>query len=454
MGDQISTKNPSAKDNHFVAQSEGLKMTYKAIKTDYVTSTVTSDSLITFRKKFYFPNDMVMKVPTRSDCARFPPPGFVTVYEFSLRAGLRFSPSPKLIDILTICGVSLSQLSYKIMSIIMGLIGRISFRSNWLNIRTLDPSKSWISDFFFVQNDWNLLKKWGKLKKLPIPLYIRAEDLLKILKLSDINALYYEVRYLSRYIDEEHLFKMGLSTQAGRSHAQMLKKLVKVPKAVTQPSKAPSKRPGSEEDLQASKKKKVEEILLIQYADFKLEMIKTLNDWNNKFVKIKYLQGEYKKKSDGKIKEMKTVEDKLAECRAELTNIMTSASLQNQQMDRLHIKLEARNHIYDVEVKDLEAYCIEEGFIRGFMKGVCTLQRKIGAEIEGLTPNQASIDHSSDSGGEEIESELQKALSLSRRRMILRSCRIVLMLVVPLCFLSSDEYMRLVLMLLYDVRDI
>ncbi|KAH0462744.1 hypothetical protein IEQ34_010319 [Dendrobium chrysotoxum] len=105
---------------------------------------------------------MVMKVPTRSDCARFPPPGFVTVYGFSLRAGLRFLPSPELIDILTICGVSLAQLSYRAMSIIMGLIilfrdcgavlspvcfswmgrlisdtqGRISFRSKWLDIHT------------------------------------------------------------------------------------------------------------------------------------------------------------------------------------------------------------------------------------------------------------------------------------------------------------------------------
>ncbi|KAH0466588.1 hypothetical protein IEQ34_003826 [Dendrobium chrysotoxum] len=93
-----------------------------ANKTDDVISTITGDSLITFRKKFYFPNDMVMKVPTTSNRARFPPLGFVTIYEFSLRAGLRFPPSPKLIDILTIYKVSLSQLSYRAMSIIMGLI--------------------------------------------------------------------------------------------------------------------------------------------------------------------------------------------------------------------------------------------------------------------------------------------------------------------------------------------
>ncbi|KAH0450563.1 hypothetical protein IEQ34_021255 [Dendrobium chrysotoxum] len=150
------------------------------------------------------------------------------------------------------------------------------------------------------------------MRELPIPLHLGAEELLKILKFSDIDTLHYEVRYLSRYIDEEYLFKVGLSTQAGRSHAQMLKK-----------SKS---------------------------AAFKI-----------------------------------IVED--------------------------HIQ-EARNHIYDVEVKALEVDCMEEGFIRGFMKGVRAVQRKTGAEIDGLTPSQASGDPSSDSGGEEIESELHKAFSL------------------------------------------
>ncbi|KAH0452878.1 hypothetical protein IEQ34_017202 [Dendrobium chrysotoxum] len=475
---------------------------------DDVISTVTGDALLAFRKKFYFSNDMVVKVPARSDRACSPPPGFVTVYEFSLRAGLRFPPSPELSDILTICVVSLAQLSYRAISIIMGLIvlfrergavlspdclsrmgrlvgdtqGRISFRSKWLDIRTRDPSKSWISDFFY----------------LPISLHLGAEELLKILKFSDIDTLHYEVRYLSRYIDEEYLFKVGLSTQVGRSHAQMLKKSVKVSEASIQSSKIPPKRPGSEDNVQAVKKKRVEEVLAVTSKDLHIspsksyipedvlkhqcigcrrteelsvQMTKALNDWNDEFVKIKYLQGEYKKKHDGKLKEMQVVEQQLAECRAELANMMTSASIQNQKIDCLHIELvdaqttinqqmkdqeilvaenkrlqsmlsereaqqllstviddfkksaafkiivedhiqEARNQIYDVEVKALEADCMEEGFIRGFMKGVRTVQRKTGAEIDGLTPSQASGDPSSDSGGKEIESELQKAFSL------------------------------------------
>ncbi|KAH0456945.1 hypothetical protein IEQ34_014852 [Dendrobium chrysotoxum] len=100
MGDLASSKIPS-EDRH-AQQSEVPKRTQKAPKADDVISTVTEDSFISFRKKFHFPNDLVMKVPARTDRACFPPPGYVTVYEFSLRAGLRFPPSSELIDILTL----------------------------------------------------------------------------------------------------------------------------------------------------------------------------------------------------------------------------------------------------------------------------------------------------------------------------------------------------------------
>ncbi|KAH0433178.1 hypothetical protein IEQ34_027075 [Dendrobium chrysotoxum] len=263
MSDHTSERNPPAQEDHPVHRSEGSKKIHKTPKSDDVISTITEDSFISFRKRFYFPNDLVMKVPVRSDRARFPPLGYVTVYESNLRAGLRFPSSPELIDILTICGVSLSQFSYRAMSIIMGLI--VLFRdrgvvlsieclslmghlfSDWLDIRTRDPSKGWISDFFYVQNDWKLQEWWGKLKDLPAPLHIGAKDLLKILKLPDLDALHYEVRYLSRYIDEEHLFKVGLSTQGGRSSAQMLKRSVKVSEVV--PQKNHSKRSGSDSDF-------------------------------------------------------------------------------------------------------------------------------------------------------------------------------------------------------------
>ncbi|KAH0453065.1 hypothetical protein IEQ34_017389 [Dendrobium chrysotoxum] len=73
---------------------------------------------------------------------------------------------------------------------------------------------------------------------------------------------------------------------------------------------------------------------------------------------------------------------------------------------------EARDHIYEVEVKALEQQCLDEGFIRGFLKGVHLVQRKAGVEVEGLTPSHASDDFPLDSDGYEVESELQKAFTL------------------------------------------
>ncbi|KAH0453305.1 hypothetical protein IEQ34_017629 [Dendrobium chrysotoxum] len=84
--------------------------------------TITSDSLIIFHKKFHFPNDLAVKTPEKSNRACFPPSGYLTIYEMSLRAGLRFPPAPELINISTICGVILSHFSCRAMSIVMGLI--------------------------------------------------------------------------------------------------------------------------------------------------------------------------------------------------------------------------------------------------------------------------------------------------------------------------------------------
>ncbi|KAH0471068.1 hypothetical protein IEQ34_000791 [Dendrobium chrysotoxum] len=83
----------------------------------------------------------------------------------------------------------------------------------------------------------NLHEKWGKLKDLSTSLHVTAEDLLKMLNLLDVDTLHYAVRYLSRYIDEEYLFKLGISTQAWRSHTHMRKKLTKDPKAVSSPKR-------------------------------------------------------------------------------------------------------------------------------------------------------------------------------------------------------------------------
>ncbi|KAH0459963.1 hypothetical protein IEQ34_010626 [Dendrobium chrysotoxum] len=170
-------------------------------------------------KNFHIPNDVVTTVPKRSDRASLPPPGYLTVNETSLRAGLRFPPSAELVEILRRCGVCLSQFSYRAMSVTVGLIAlfrdrgtvltpehlsrmgrltsdmqrRVTFRCKWLDMRTRDPAKNWSSSYFFVRNDWGLLEKWGKMRDLPTPLHVGEEDIMRLLKVPDVEHLLYEV---------------------------------------------------------------------------------------------------------------------------------------------------------------------------------------------------------------------------------------------------------------------
>ncbi|KAH0450866.1 hypothetical protein IEQ34_021558 [Dendrobium chrysotoxum] len=188
-----------------------------------MVSTITSYSLIVFRKKFYFPNDLIIRAPQNLDQVYFPPSRCLTIYEISLRVGLQFFLPSELIDISTTCGVSISQFSYRAMSIVIGLI--VFFRDHG---EVLTPeffshmgrftcdiqshrSKSWDSEFFFVKNNWNLIKKWGKLKELPVLLHIGEEDILGDLKILDVKNLLYEICYLSKYIEDDYLFKVGCS---------------------------------------------------------------------------------------------------------------------------------------------------------------------------------------------------------------------------------------------------
>ncbi|KAH0467370.1 hypothetical protein IEQ34_004608 [Dendrobium chrysotoxum] len=172
-----------------------------------------------------------------------------------------------------------------------------------------------------------MLEKWGKMKDLPAPLHVQEEDIMRILKVSDIEHLLFEVRHMSRYTEEEFLFKVGLSFHAGRSDAKMSRTLI-AEKEVALSGSEPSK----------------------VIEDFKKSIV------------------------------FKTI-------------------IQD------HVQ-EARDHIYDIEVKALEQQCIEDGFIWGFLKGVRLMQRKTRVQVEGVTPSQASDDFPSGSDGDEIESEL------------------------------------------------
>ncbi|KAH0457373.1 hypothetical protein IEQ34_012688 [Dendrobium chrysotoxum] len=98
-----------------------------------------------------------MKVPAKSDRACFPPWDIVMLIVMGLIALFRDR------------GVVLSSECLSRMGrLFSDAQGRVSFRSKWLDIRTRDPPKGWISNFFYVQNDWNLQEKWGKLKELSV----------------------------------------------------------------------------------------------------------------------------------------------------------------------------------------------------------------------------------------------------------------------------------------------
>ncbi|KAL0909439.1 hypothetical protein M5K25_020311 [Dendrobium thyrsiflorum] len=97
-----------------------------------------------------------------------------------------------------------------------------------------------------------------------------------------VENLLYAVCYLDKYVEEHYLFKVGMSIHAGRSHATILKK-------------------------------------------------------SNKVQEIKYLQEEYKRKYEGKITEMRAIENQLAECIIELATMITSISLFGVDLQKGHV---------------------------------------------------------------------------------------------------------------------
>ncbi|KAH0467262.1 hypothetical protein IEQ34_004500 [Dendrobium chrysotoxum] len=182
-------------------------------------------------------------------------------------------------------------------------------------MRSRDPAKSWPNSYFFVRNDWGLLEKWGKMRDLLAPLHVGEEDIMRLLKVPDVEHLLYKVRYLNK-----------ISVQGW-----------------------PILSPREDAALTSFESSRIIE-------DFK------------KSIAFKII-----------------IQD--------------------------HVQ-EARDHIYEVEMKALEQQCLDDGFIRGFLKGVRLMQRKTRVEVEGLTPSQASDDFPPGSDGDEIKSELQKAFAL------------------------------------------
>ncbi|KAH0463906.1 hypothetical protein IEQ34_006692 [Dendrobium chrysotoxum] len=311
-------------------------------------------------KNFHIPNDVVTTIPKRSDRAGLPPPGYLT-FSKTMTVGL--------IALFKDRGAVLTpEHLLRMGRLTSDMQGRVTFRCKWLDMCTRFPANSWSSSYFFVRNDWGLLEKWGNMRDLPAPLHVGEKDIMRLLKVPDIEHLLYEVRYLNKYIEEEFMFKVGLSFHPRRSDARMLKPTSKVPEPPAPVPKAAFKRQVGGEDPQILlKKKKLEgaaastskvppvsspvkfrvprDVLsnqcLSRGTELEAELTGALNEWNAEFVKLKTM---------------------------------------------------FRRLAYEVEVKALEQQCLDDGFIRGFLKGVCLMQRKIEVEVEGLTPSQASDD--------------------------------------------------------------
>ncbi|XP_020597331.1 branched-chain-amino-acid aminotransferase 5, chloroplastic-like [Phalaenopsis equestris] len=112
-----------------------------------------------------------------------------------------------------------------------------------------------------------------------------------------------------------------------------------------------------------------------------------LRIWNSEFVKNKNFQGEYKRWYESGVETITSLESQLTQCN---TTIATSLSLQLQDLQKL-----------------VGGWWKHEP---AFVKGSRALQRRTEIIIEGLTPSQALKDSSSDSDGDDIESELKKLL--------------------------------------------
>ncbi|KAH0465088.1 hypothetical protein IEQ34_005191 [Dendrobium chrysotoxum] len=245
---------------------------------------------------------------------------------------------------------------------------------------------------------------------------------MRLLKVPDIEHLLYEL-----------LFKVGLSFHAWRLDAWMLKLTFKVPEP---PISALMVAPKCQ---------------LSRCTELEAELMGALNEWNSKFIKVKYLQGEYKRKYDHKTREAKNqqidhLQVDLERAHAMITQfhedqrasvekvVMLEAKNKRSQtliseketaltgfessrviedfMKSIAFKIIIQDHIQEAHDHIYEVECIDEGFIWGFLKGVRLVQRKTRVEVEGLTPSQASDDSPLDSDGDEIESELQKAFAL------------------------------------------
>ncbi|KAH0456092.1 hypothetical protein IEQ34_013999 [Dendrobium chrysotoxum] len=144
-GDRLPSRDPAIRGDP-IAPYDYEWGPNKEKRVDETASTVKSDLLILFRKNFHFLNDVVTIIPKRSDSASLPPPGYLTISKTNLQAGLHFPPPAELIEILSWCGVNLSQFSFRAMSVTVGLIALFRDRGATLTPEYLSRMRRFTSD--------------------------------------------------------------------------------------------------------------------------------------------------------------------------------------------------------------------------------------------------------------------------------------------------------------------
>ncbi|KAI0531181.1 hypothetical protein KFK09_000734 [Dendrobium nobile] len=110
--------------------------------------------------------------------------------------------------------------------------------------------------------------------------------------------------------------------------------------------------------------------------------------------------------------ENKRLQDRLSEREAReevislkaIEDFKKSSAYQREIHNRIQ---EAHDKIFATEMRELERQSLEEGFVRGFLKGVRLVRRKINDVVEGLSPSQASEDSPPDLDDDGIKSELR-----------------------------------------------
>ncbi|KAH0451300.1 hypothetical protein IEQ34_018599 [Dendrobium chrysotoxum] len=194
----------------------------------------------------------------------------------------------------------------------------------------MDSSKNWYNSFFFVKNEWGLPEKWDKLKELPSSLHVG-------------NAFKIGPDRPVQPVEPRTGRPTGYEPVSHRTGVELLEP------AVWPPNRSRFLITGRF-SYNAVEGRLTAELSGLAKIDSSTSVRRSNREPlllpNDEFVKVNFLQGEYKRRLEVKTKETLALESQLTKCRAELVTISTSLSFQNREVDlSLHELIEARAEI-------------------------------------------------------------------------------------------------------------